>query len=234
MPNNMVASFSRRNGAPAGYLIAGIALQAPNRDPRAIPIPESIAFLYSLPRRRINELGPRDSACPICLDEFTTDGLGPEVDHFKNEPEIPLVLLCNHILGNHCAWRLFTPFGEVHANSCPICRQEFFAKQTLSDTPVGMDRMLRLVDWSIQECRRRLVEGPQEGKQDARDRLAKLGPQRRSILQFKAEMETGRGEESMWDRMPRAEIVEELRRMEDRMAVMEAALEYNLQRRRRQ
>ncbi len=195
MANKKVATYSTiGNNAPNGYLIAGIALQTPNQDPGAIPIPEAIKFLYNLPRRPIKELDSRDSACTICFEEFINDGPNHQVDIFKIKPEVPVVLPCNHILGSSCLWQQLSPTEKVRGNNCPLCRREFFANQTFLKNPAGIDRAIRMIDWTIQECRRRLVEGPEAGKADARAMMVSMERRRRRFEQRNVKMQTGRVE----------------------------------------
>lgn len=192
MSDIAVARPSVNTKASTGFLIAGIALQTPNQDPDAIPTPEAIKFLYNLPRRSIKELAARDTACPICLDNFATNGIGHEVDVFFTNPEVPMVLPCNHILGSGCAWKLFSPLMQSLENRCPVCRQEFFEKGGSEINPATTGRAIRLMDWVIQESRRRLVEGPEEGKQNARESIEHAKEVRAKAEQQRAEMETGR------------------------------------------
>lgn len=221
MSDIAVARPSLGTKASAGYLIAGIALQTPNQDPDAIPTPEAIKFLYNLPRRSIKELATRDTACPICLDKFVTNGLGHEVDVFTTKPEVPMALPCTHVLGSDCAWKLFCPLKNSRENRCPVCRQEFFEKEGLAKNPVTVGRIIRLMDWIIQESRRRLVEGPEEGKQNARESIEHAKEIRAKAEQQRAEMETGRVDDTRGEASGIETITQELR---DSRARLDASL----------
>ena len=192
MSGTRAVSASTANASQGDWLIAGVALRAPNNAIGAIPVPESIAFLYRLPRRRLNELDPRNSDCPICLKKFRTDGPSDDVDIFRERHEIPLVLPCSHIIGSRCAYKLYSPFKHSK-NSCPLCRTEFFPKESLSpENPAVVERALRLLDWMIQESSRRLVDGPEDGKQDARNRIEHILAVRATYEAALEEMRTGR------------------------------------------
>lgn len=225
MPDKAVSNPSTATQARTGYLIAGVALQTPNQDPDAIPTPEAIKFLYSLPIRSIKELDSRNSACPICLDDFTTDGHNHEGDVFKMNPEIPMALPCLHVLGSHCAWKYLSPFERSQGNNCPLCRREFFTKGRLVNNPAGVGRAFRLIEWVTQECKRRLVEGPEEGKKDARNVIAYMEQQRTKIEQQNAEMQTGRVDHTIGGEARGLEAIrEELQRFQDRRGVLDASL----------
>ena len=190
MSGNSTAPASTANAPRPDWLFAGIALRTPNSSPGAIPIPDSIAFLYSLQRRRLSELDPRDSDCPICLKKFRTDGPSGDVDIFRERREVPLVLPCSHIIGSRCAYKLYSPFKHSE-NFCSMCRKEFFPIQNHHATPAGMDRAIRLFDWIIQECSRRLAEGPEEGKEEARNKIEYTLAVRANCEVAREEMRTG-------------------------------------------
>ena len=63
--------------------------------------------------------------------------------------------------------------------------------------PAVMDRALRLSDWIIQECTRRLVEGPEEGKAEARNKIEYTLAVRANCEAAKEEMRTGHVVESL-------------------------------------
>lgn len=227
MSDHAVAKSSTGSQASTGYLIAGVALQSPNQDPDAIPIPEAIKFLYSLPRPSVNDLDPRDSACPICCDTFTTNGPSHDVDVFRTKPEVPMILPCKHILGARCAWKLYSPFERTRGREhrCPICRREFFAQERLANNPAGVARAIRLSEWVTQECRRRLVEGPEEGKEDARESIEYMEQQRKKIDQQSAEMQTGRvSDMTVGARREIQTLTEQLQMFQDRRDILDASL----------
>ena len=153
---------SRANNSEP-YLIAGMAMATPNPDPAAIPIPDSIAFLYNIPRLSIQDLDPEDKRCPICLEDFTNDGRC-EVDALRSGPEVPVLTPCGHIIGSRCLYIQLSPFKRNQGNQCCLCRHEFFERQRQSQTPVGMDRAIKVMSLAVQECRRQLTEGPERRK----------------------------------------------------------------------
>ena len=194
MSGNRVAPFSWANNTPSG-LIAGVALQTPNPDLTAVPIPEPIEFLYNLPRCQFQDLDPQET-CPICLEEFDMNGSHCEVDIFKEDPEVPLLTPCGHVVGSKCLWIQLSPLEPIQGNQCCLCRHEFFEAQQLSETPAGIDRSLQVMAWVIQECNRRLlVEGSEEGKQHARDTIALMERSMAEREQLRARMVTGHLEE---------------------------------------
>ena len=90
------------------------------------------------------DLEPEDHRCAICGEHFTTD------DH-------PAVRLpCNHAFGEPCIreWlRPYSPFAryngyelKVGANTCPMCRREFFPKQREFDILPNIEARIALWD----------------------------------------------------------------------------------------
>jgi len=77
------------------------------------------------------------------------------------------------------------------------------------------------MDWIIQESRRRLVEGPEEGKQNARESIEHAKEIRAKAEQQRAEMETGRVDDTIGEASGIETITQELR---DSRARLDASL----------
>lgn len=85
-------------------------------DPDAVERSAIRAFIKSLPRVQLKELGPdvTEKNCPICLSEYGT----------ASPTDTPIKLPCRHILGADCM-SIWLVSGKT---SCPHCRREIFTR----------------------------------------------------------------------------------------------------------
>ncbi len=81
-------------------------------------------YLSLLPRPALSELDEYNRTCHICMEPFTTDGPtvytgeGETLD--ESQPEIPLRLPCEHVLGDKCLFKWLSPLEN---SNCPYCRR---------------------------------------------------------------------------------------------------------------
>ncbi len=172
------------------HLIAGVALYSPNLDPSAIPIPEEFTFLYSLPQHPLCALSKENSKCALCFNSFQTDIPQGDEDIFEElHGEVPLVMspCCGQLVGSHCLKRWLDPFRGQN-NCCVFCRHKFFTKLESQETEEGQRQFRRIVDWHVQETRRRITEGPEEWKEDAIHELELWEDARGKLTEFFAKL----------------------------------------------
>lgn len=74
-------------------------------------------FINSLPTVHPTDLRENSLSCPICRESFATSARSTHPAPF----EAPLLLPCNHIMGDIC----LTTWFESH-NTCPMCRVPLF------------------------------------------------------------------------------------------------------------
>ena len=82
----------------------------PAEEIRQAQLPSVATSLDSLPVVSLDALERESQDCPVCQQPFP--GSDP------NEPDTPLLLRCNHIIGRACIER----WVAEHQNSCPMCR----------------------------------------------------------------------------------------------------------------
>ena len=82
----------------------------PAEEIRQAQLPSVATSLDSLPVVSLDVLEQESQDCPVCQQPFP--GSDP------NEPDTPVLLRCNHIVGRACIER----WVSEHHNSCPMCR----------------------------------------------------------------------------------------------------------------
>ncbi|MCJ1264515.1 hypothetical protein MMC22_004387 [Lobaria immixta] len=93
---------------------------------------------------KIEDIEPESRTCDICTEGFT-------------DSHRALRLPCNHIFGEPCIKKWFTPFSKCvpvaeerprpeGANSCPNCRREFFPEQSVADSLPAIETRIKLWD----------------------------------------------------------------------------------------
>ena len=127
-------------------------------------------FLDGLSQCPIGAIPDEESNCTLCSEDFKIGGSSSDkIDFFREDkPEVPVMLrCCNNPIGSTCLRKWLNPFGEVK-NSCPYCRKELFRNRyPLHPATQGQGRR-RMLEWIIQETKRRTREGPREWREDAR------------------------------------------------------------------
>ncbi|MCJ1428285.1 hypothetical protein MMC29_006194 [Sticta canariensis] len=110
------------------------------------------------------DLEPEDHRCAICAENFTTD------DH------PPVRLPCGHVFGKDCIqeWlRPYSPFFpynghemKVGANTCPMCRREFFPEQRGFDILPNIEARIKLWDKAYAHVGIALSERERQARED--------------------------------------------------------------------